>query len=158
MSKTNDDIAQAEFIKQFSAPPSTKTQDEVIALINAHQGDINDLHIMYCMFEMTPSRQAQVRARRRKTDTSELPPRIFSHVKGICEEAANAVVKQDVTYFVKKYQYKQMVLTRETIKSELFWMGPFHTPAITASNSGKPKAYPSLKEALIFSTTVFKSK
>ena len=155
---SNEIIAQEEFIAKFSVPKSTKTQEEVIALIEAHQGDINDLHIMNCMFEMTPTRQAQVRARRRKTATSEMPPRIFNHVKGICEEAANAVVKQDVIYFVKKYQYKQMVLTRETPKSAPFWMGPFHTPAITASHSGKPKAYPSLKEALTFSTTVFKSK
>lgn len=158
MSIMTDDQEQAEFISKFSAPPSTKTQEEVMQLIADNQGTINELHVMYCLFEMTAIRRSQVRARASRSTTGGLPPRLFDHVQGICEEAANAIVSQDVGYFSRKFEYKQYVLTCESKNHTPHWMGPFHTPAITISTSGRPKAYPTLKEALIHSTTVYKSK
>lgn len=146
------------FIAQYSAPTPTKTLEEVRALIDANIGTINEVRVMNYMFEMTAIRILQVRSRKGNSKTNGLPPQMFEYVKGICEDAANAIIKQDVGYFVRKYQYKQYVKARLTKNDPEFWMGPFHTPALTLSGSGKVKAYTALENALRVSDHVFKTK
>ena len=124
-------------------------------MIKDNRGVINEIHIMNCLFEMTSIRMSQVRARKNKSGSGGLPPSLFEHLEGISENAANAIVKHDVGYFARKYHYKQYVRTSLTKRSEKFWMGPFHTPAVTTTGNGNIKAYGALQQALRSSQYAF---
>jgi hypothetical protein len=157
----SDDIDFTDPFYQMSAPPSTKTEEEVIELIKANRGLINEVAVMCGFFELTPAKATQARARRAADPNCKslgLPSAVMDNAVSISDEAAEAIIKKDVGFFVRKFKYKQYVKTSETKGGPPIWMGPFHSPVVTQTIAGKVKPIVSLRRALDESALIFNTK